>query len=212
MVFRAMQITVVTNESLKEELIVGGMPAGGEIQWLAGIPAFTNADVLIDLLFENSPERIAALLQSGAKLVMINSVAETISETNQAFIRINAWPTFLKGNLVEASSSDDSTKVIAEEALAVFNKKIEWLPDVPGFITPRVISMIINEGFFALEEAVSSKRDIDIAMKTGTNYPYGPFEWGQIIGLDKIALLLKKLSLAEPRYSPAPVLLKEAEL
>ena len=49
-------------------------------------------------------------------------------------------------------------------------------PDIPGFISARVVSMIINEAYFALEEEVSSKEEIDTAMKLGTNYPYGPFD------------------------------------
>ena len=46
-----------------------------------------------------------------------------------------------------------------------------------GFVFPRTIAQIINEAFFALEEEVASKSDIDRAMKFGVNYPKGPFEW-----------------------------------
>lgn len=48
-----------------------------------------------------------------------------------------------------------------------------------GFIFPRTIVQIINEAFFALEEKVATKEDIDRAMKFGVNYPKGPFEWAQ---------------------------------
>ncbi|TMI92961.1 MAG: hypothetical protein E6H08_11285 [Bacteroidetes bacterium] len=84
------------------------------------------------------------------------------------------------------------------------------MPDVKGFISPRVVSMIINEAYFALEENVSKKEEIDIAMKLGTNYPYGPFEWSKKIGLKNIAALLTELSKTEKRYQPADLLLKEA--
>jgi 3-hydroxybutyryl-CoA dehydrogenase len=66
--------------------------------------------------------------------------------------------------------------------------------------------MIINEAYFALDDAVSSKAEIDIAMKLGTNYPWGPFEWAEKIGLNNIYLLLQKLSLTNKRYQPAPTL------
>jgi 3-hydroxybutyryl-CoA dehydrogenase len=79
---------------------------------------------------------------------------------------------------------------------------------VPGFITARVIAMIINEAWFALEEGVSTKEEIDTAMKLGTNYPYGPFEWGKEIGLKNIHALLDKLSKLNPRYSPAELMTK----
>jgi 3-hydroxybutyryl-CoA dehydrogenase len=71
--------------------------------------------------------------------------------------------------------------------------------------------MIINEAYFALEENVSTKEEIDIAMKLGTNYPYGPFEWCKKIGLKNIAALLAELSQTEKRYQPARLLLKEAK-
>jgi 3-hydroxybutyryl-CoA dehydrogenase len=76
-------------------------------------------------------------------------------------------------------------------------------------ITPRTIAMIINEAYFALEEEISSKEQIDIAMKLGTNYPYGPFEWAEKIGLKKIYNLLTQLYQTDKRYIPAPFMKKE---
>lgn len=48
-----------------------------------------------------------------------------------------------------------------------------------GFIFPRTIVQIINEAYFALEDGVASKEDINRAMKFGVNYPKGPFEWSE---------------------------------
>jgi 3-hydroxyacyl-CoA dehydrogenase len=69
--------------------------------------------------------------------------------------------------------------------------------------------MIINEAYFALGEDVSSKDEIDLAMKLGTNYPYGPFEWCKKIGLKKVYSLLEKLSDTDSRYSIAPAMKNE---
>ena len=81
---------------------------------------------------------------------------------------------------------------------------------MPGFITPRVISMIINEAYFALAEGVSTPEEIDTAMKLGTAYPHGPLTWGDKIGLQNIVTLLQKLSVAQPRYAPCEFLVQEA--
>lgn len=48
-----------------------------------------------------------------------------------------------------------------------------------GFVFPRTIVQIINEAYFALDEGVASKEDINRAMKFGVNYPKGPFEWSE---------------------------------
>ena len=82
----------------------------------------------------------------------------------------------------------------------MIGKKVEWVEDVPGMVSARVLAMIINEASMAEQEAVSDVSSIDIAMKLGTNYPYGPFEWGARIGMHKIETLLQKLSLTDVRY------------
>tara|TARA_R110002072_G_scaffold276051_1_gene437515 strand:- start:256436 stop:257077 length:642 start_codon:yes stop_codon:yes gene_type:complete len=71
-----------------------------------------------------------------------------------------------------------------------------------GFTYPRVVSMIINEAFFSLEDELASPEDIDTAMKYGVNYPHGPFEWSEKIGLKIVDTLLTELySLTgDPRY------------
>ena len=71
--------------------------------------------------------------------------------------------------------------------------------------------MIINEAYFGLGDDLSTKAGIDTAMKLGTNYPYGPFEWCEKIGTEKIYSLLKKLEATNSRYTPAPLLAKEVK-
>lgn len=174
------------------------------------ITNYKNADAVIDLDFEPLQERIQLLSSFSPKPVIINSVIHTLSEIHPGFTRINGWPTFLQRTITEAAVTNDEFKLQAEKIFRVLNKKAEWVPDISGFITARVISMIINEAYFSLEEKVSTKEAIDIAMKTGTNYPFGPFEWGKLIGLKNIVSLLNKLSLTNNKYQPAPLLSEEA--
>lgn len=195
-----MKIVVLTNDSLKEELLSFGMKEGTEIFWTKNISEwkqFKDADAFIDLLFEMKKERIAALKGFLPKLVLINSMMPV----QENFIRFNGWHTFLKREVIEVIKMSD--------AFTCFNKKIEVVPDIPGFISARVITMIINEAYFALEENVSTKNEIDVAMKLGTNYPYGPFEWSEKIGLKNIYQLLSELSKANSRYQPSSLLKKE---
>ena len=90
-------------------------------------------------------------------------------------------------------------------------KKIIATPDEPGFISARIISMIINEAFYAKGENISTENEIDIAMKLGTNYPFGPFEWANEIGIKNIYDLLVSLSKNDVRYNPSPLLEKKAK-
>jgi 3-hydroxybutyryl-CoA dehydrogenase len=160
------------------------------------------ADVYIDLEFLPTKEKIGQLEKLLPKPVLVNSVIETLSEIHPDFIRINGWPGFLKGNLLEAAA----TKEKQEMATRLFGDQMVFVKDEPGFVSARVVSMIINEAYFTLDAGISTKEEIDIAMKLGTGYPYGPFEWGEMIGIDKVVKLLKKLSLGSQVYELAKTL------
>ncbi len=178
---------------------------------LASFQTDTEADACIDLLFDGSAERIYELRRLKPAIIIVNSVVSPLRKYGADVVRINGWNTFLKNEIIEAAG-DDSLKRKAEIVFSTITKKVEWVPDVAGFISARIVASIINEAYFALEENVSSREAIDAAMKLGTNYPFGPFEWGQKIGLQNIYALLKNLSAAEKRYEPALLLTKEATL
>jgi 3-hydroxybutyryl-CoA dehydrogenase len=160
---------------------------------------------VIDFSFINTSDRISALKKFLPRPVFINSVLYTLNETDTNFIRFNGWPGFLNTNAVEVVIPE----MQQQPATDVFNL-LKWhcipVPDICGFTTARVVAMIINEAYFAFGEGVSTKEEIDIAMKLGTNYPYGPFEWAQKIGIGNVYTLLKKLSVTDARYQPAPEL------
>jgi 3-hydroxybutyryl-CoA dehydrogenase len=190
-----MQIIVLTNEALKEELLKNGVEPSLDciyVDSLDDLLQHANADGFIDLLFEPTTERVNALKGLLPKPVIVNSVAHTLGILSADFIRINGWPTFLASDLVEGAASE-SQKSNGEEILMLFHKKISWLPDVPGFISARVISKIINEAWISVDEGVSTPGEIDIAMRLGTNYPFGPLEWAEKIGVGKVRSLLERL-------------------
>lgn len=209
-----MQIVILCSKAQKEELMLSGALSTAELIWVSDlhqISKYRSASAVIDLLFKNDVERIKALSQFKEVPVIINSVSDTLGEINNSFVRIAGWNTFLDSSLVEGCCLDETIKSKAEEAMAQLGKRLQWLPDTPGFITARVVSMIINEAYLALEEGVSTPAEIDTAMKLGTAYPYGPIEWGAKIGLQHVVNLLNKLSVVQPRYAPAPLLVQETD-
>jgi 3-hydroxybutyryl-CoA dehydrogenase len=205
-----MKITVITDPGLKEELLSAGMDVPGRINWVEHLADAGQADVIIDLLFVPSKERISSLLSMKPSLVLINDIIGKEKNIPSYFVRFNGWKSFLKRSLVEATCTDKDLKEKTEKVFSLFKKELRWVADVTGFISPRVVSMIVNEAFFALDENISSQEEIDIAMKLGTNYPYGPFEWSEIIGLQNIHELLLALKDSDARYKPSARLEKEA--
>jgi 3-hydroxybutyryl-CoA dehydrogenase len=208
-----MRIILVADKERKEELVPADSDINTTMTWTDDIhsPEINEeADACIDILFDGTIKRVALLRKLRSQLFIVNAVITPATELPNDFVRINGWNSFLKSRVIEAAEASVTLKQKTEMVFAAINKNVEWVPDIQGFLTPRVVASIINEAYFALQENVSSKEEIDIAMKSGTNYPFGPFEWSRVIGLHNIHQLLQALSAEEKRYEPANLLTKEA--
>lgn len=166
-----------------------------------------EADIYIDMLFEFSAKRIEELKKLRG-LVMVNSVETTTGLLGENFVRLAGWAGLINREKIEIALpkgfSNEQADLLSETGL-----NFHTVPDIKGMVTPRILAMIINEAYYALGENVSERSEIDTAMKTGTNYPLGPFEWASKIGITKIYHLLKELSETEKRYTIAPKLEEE---
>lgn len=203
-----MKVLVVANAKQKREILVKPLTTGVEV-------VFVEKDNLIEISDEYDalfylPENADELgrIKIPEKPVFINSVNRTLAQYSfpENVYRINAWPGFLARPVWEVASKNTLT------ALPLFDElgwEVIFVKDEPGLVAARVISMIINEAFFALGENVSNKDDIDNAMKLGTHYPFGPFEWLEQIGVQSIYQLLHKMAEKNNRYSIAPLLEKK---
>lgn len=151
-------------------------------------------DLLFDLNFDDDDSRLPLYGLLFQKPVIVSAVKKTLKRMHEEstgavqchLIGINALPTFINRPKVEVSfAKNEAVKVW--DAMA---NKLGWeylsVKDETGMVTPRVIAMIINEACFTLEEQTASMDDIDLAMKLGTNYPYGPFEWCDRIGIKDV--------------------------
>jgi 3-hydroxybutyryl-CoA dehydrogenase len=196
-----MILAVLASETQKEEIATAAFFRKHEVVYSENYSLWVHhtADAYFDLCFEPVSERIADLAKLLPKPVFVNAVADTLDKIHPAFIRFNAWPGFLKGNHIEAAARDETQ----QKARQLFGEDLIFVRDRPGFVTARIVAMIINEAYFTLDAGTSTKVEIDMAMKLGTGYPYGPFEWGEMIGKQKIVELLMKLSVEDPVYKLA---------
>ncbi len=200
-----MFIAVRASQDQKNEFLQKGIPPEIQVEFFQHhetIERTNNIDAVFDfsaedLIMGNLPAEIP---------VFKNAVATQLKFLPNNFIRINAWPGFINRSIIEIVS-DKEMEEKCKNVLDALHWKFILVPDIPGMISARIISMIINEAWFALDDKVSTKTDIDIAMKLGTNYPFGPFEWGEKIGLQQVIELLKKLSETDSRYEPSPLLI-----
>ena len=80
-------------------------------------------------------------------------------------------------------------------------------------IAARVLATIVNEAASAVEDGVATPDAIDTAMRLGTNYPSGPLEWCERIGLGHVVHILDALhgEVPDGRYRVIPLLRQISE-
>ncbi|ART76674.1 3-hydroxybutyryl-CoA dehydrogenase [Sutcliffiella horikoshii] len=111
--------------------------------------------------------------------------------------------------IVRGLETSDETAEYIRYAAERMGKETVVVNEFPGFVTSRISALVGNEAFYMLQEGVGTPEEIDKAIKLGLNYPMGPFELGDLVGLDTRLNNLKYLheKLGE-KYRPAPLLEK----
>lgn len=109
--------------------------------------------------------------------------------------------------IIRGLETSDETVIAIKLAAEQMGKETVVINEFPGFITSRISALIGNEAFYMLQEGVGTAQEIDKAIKLGLNFPMGPFELGDLVGLDTRLNNLKYLheKLGE-KYRPAPLL------
>lgn len=92
-------------------------------------------------------------------------------------------------------------------------KEVVVSKDRPGFIGNRLLIPLLNLSCKILEEGVATKEDIDKAVKLAFNWPMGPFELLDLIGIDTAVKVSEAIynELRDPNYAPHPLLKLMAE-
>ena len=109
--------------------------------------------------------------------------------------------------LIKGKNTSEKTLKIAKDFSEGLKKTVVIVNDSPGFVTSRLIYVMCNEAINMKLEGIASAEDIDAACKLAFNFPMGPLELSDLVGLDiydKIGNYLAK-EFGE-RYKPSPLL------
>ncbi|MEC1720855.1 3-hydroxyacyl-CoA dehydrogenase [Schinkia azotoformans] len=109
--------------------------------------------------------------------------------------------------IIRGLETADETAEVARQVSEKMGKETVVVNEFPGFVTSRISTLVGNEAFYMLQEGIGTPEEIDKAIKLGLNYPMGPFELVDLVGLDVRLNNLKYLheKLGE-KYRPAPLL------
>jgi 3-hydroxybutyryl-CoA dehydrogenase len=176
-----------------------------EVEWLFCTSAqpCPSADAAVVL---NAPDAWIQQLSIPALVGETNRTLAQMGLAGLAMGRFCAWPTFLERNTWEVAANAAHLPPLQTIAQALQVALVPVL-DAPGLVAPRIIACIVNEACYGLQEQICTPQHMDIAMKLGTNYPYGPVEWMEKIGKPSIASLLQSLAMQSIHYTPHPLLL-----
>jgi 3-hydroxybutyryl-CoA dehydrogenase len=116
--------------------------------------------------------------------------------------------------IVRTPATSEETYQIVKRLALEMGKSPITVTDRPCFITSRLIQTLINEAIFCLYEGVSTREEIDMALKLGMNHPMGPLELADFIGLDVVLSMQQALydGFKEPKYRPCPLLVSLVEV
>ncbi len=177
-----------------------------------------EGDSVIHFWESESIDDLQEILAMKGINVIINTLNTTLSElrvfigdANVNIMGFAGIPGFINRDKWDITSYSKETIVEAAELFKLLEVKPIGVQDRVGMVTPRVVAMIINEAYYTVMEGTAEKKDIDIAMKLGTNYPEGPFTWLEKIGIEHVYELLDALyeDTKEERYKICPLLKQE---
>jgi len=173
--------------------------------------------IVFDFTIDQHPERFSNY-QLERAVAFLNTANITLRklagdhEVQGALFGFCGLPTLTNRPLLEVSMIRNNDEAVLKDICSRLNTDYRIVADVVGLITPRIVCMIINEAYYALEENIASIADIDRAMKLGTNYPYGPLEWSKKIGIKNVYNLLNAVykETQDERYKISSLLASEA--
>ncbi len=98
--------------------------------------------------------------------------------------------------------------------IAGSGRKVTAIADSTGFIAQRMQAMVANLGCEMAQIGIASPEEIDLAMKLGLNYPRGPLELADHLGLDVTLAILERMHwiTGDDRYRPSLWLKRRALL
>lgn len=175
-------------------------------------------DVVFDFILDEDPFQVEVYAKAELIVFLNTATISLIQLSNlvnhqmgNRIVGFNGMPTFLNQEILEVSILKKEDEVFVMKICDELQTKYLIVDDRVGLVTPRIICMIINEAYYTVQEGTATREDIDKAMKLGTNYPFGPFEWCNRIGIRHVYELLEAVyeDTRDERYKVCALLKRE---
>jgi 3-hydroxybutyryl-CoA dehydrogenase len=194
----------------------------GRVTAVADLNELASCDLVIESILEDLDTKkqlftdLDRICQDGAILATNTStlpVIEMAMHTGRpdkvcGVHFFNPAPAMSLVEIVHCLTSSDETIAATTEFASSCGKKPVLVKDQAGFIVNALLFPYLNNAARMMDAGVASRDDIDTAMKGGCNFPMGPLELLDLVGLDTSLSILEALyaEFKDPNYAPAPIL------
>jgi len=121
---------------------------------------------------------------------------------------MNPAPLMPMVEIIRGVHTSESTIAAARALVEQAGRQSILVNDSPGFVTNRVMMLMVNEAMFLVHEGVASVQDVDRLFKTCFGHKMGPLETADLIGLDTVLRSIEVIEaeLNDSKYRPCPLL------
>jgi 3-hydroxybutyryl-CoA dehydrogenase len=185
-----------------------------------------DVDLVVEAVFENmkvKKELFAkmdaaadsrTILASNTSSLSITEIA-TATKRPDKVVGTHFFNPVYTMKLVEVVIGKSTSNETIEAAIA-FSNQLQKTPvkvkDSPGFIVNRVLIPVLTEAVKILQEGLATREDIDTAMTLGANFPAGPLQLADFVGLDIARATAETLAKGFGEcYAPPKLLVEKVE-
>jgi 3-hydroxybutyryl-CoA dehydrogenase len=151
-----------------------------------------------------------AILATNTSTLSVTKIAGATGRPEQVcgIHFFNPAPVMPLVELVHTEQTSDATRAAARAFAESCGKTVVDVRDQAGFVVNALLFPYLNNAVKWLDDGVASRDDIDAAMKGGCNFPMGPLELLDLVGLDTSLAIIEALhaEFGDPNYEPAPLL------
>lgn len=192
-----------------------------QVDYRVGLEPLAAAELVVEAVFEDlelkreifsgldrtcSPSAVLASNTSGLSITAIAAATRAPDRVIGTHF-FNPVPAMKLVEIVRGLQTSDETVTRAEAFCRALGKEVCQARDFPGFITTRIGQALIAEAIRCLEQGVGDAENIDRGVKLAYNYPLGPLELADLIGLDVELNIFESLAKElGDRFQPSPLL------
>jgi 3-hydroxybutyryl-CoA dehydrogenase len=152
-----------------------------------------------------------AIIASNSSTMASSFFADCIAHDDR-LLNVHFFNPALVMQLVEVVRGPHTSDEVVDASLE-FVRRIGRTPvlvekETYGFIANRILFIAMQEAFRLVEDGYVSMEDADLAVKNGLNWPMGPFELADLVGLDVTEDILSQghAQTGEDRWKPIAIL------